>query len=196
MIKCGQRANRDGSYYNRCRREGLWLLEDRVSTETPVTHNRVYCNVHRSGMDRRRWTSYAFRALTDTDKVILNAAQARDDAEARERAAAQAAEARKRNAERKAQAWDILDDPASFISKEHDAYWDRTDKRWAYSAGRNPNGGVFNSIQFDLANDEGYPYHIRLHSTGTITPNEAIALSDALRDAAAKAALLNERMEH
>ncbi len=196
-IPCGQWISGGNGYRSRdCAREGLWT--DRTEDQ-PVEHRSVYCNVHKAGVMRRIYGRYTMRALTsDERKKVYKEVKDRREQQAKY-------EAERREAERIRQeeiharwfkeAWEANAQEASYVSKVATNWNDKPkENEWDYSVGINPVFDSFRSFNFTLkAEGEDFPLVVRFNSTGTFTPNEAIALSNALREAAAKAAILNEK---
>lgn len=189
MITCGQRIWSDGGFRGRnCTREGLWTLKD------DPTPQDVYCNVHKGAMNRRIYSTYDFKPLTDEQKTKVQRILDKEAAEQRAINAERIKEHRAAQERRRAAAWTALDLPATYNVKQEDRRWDpEADPRWEYRAGSGDLNNHWGSYPINLQTEEkGHPYTLRMSSTGTASPNEARAIAAALLEAADKADMLNQ----
>jgi hypothetical protein len=189
-IPCSRRIYGTGSFSGHdCGREALWV-EERITTDK-VGLSNVLCNVHKSARSRSRYSSYQFRPLVNADFAVLNKLIAAKREEERAQAEKNRIERDKRDRENRAKAWDELDKEPTVTVEEQRFYSADHDKEWEYKVGVENKWGY--GINFDLRKESaGYPYGIRLRSTGSMTPKEALLLSKTLQEAAIKAELLNE----
>jgi hypothetical protein len=142
---------------------------------------------------RRKYATYEFKPLTEEMLVTLRRLLAERNEAERIASEKRQTEQATLNEHYRAEAWAALAAEPTLTVEETKFWSTDRDKQWEYTVqlGTHQWG-----INFDLRTEgEGYPYGIRLRSTGNLTPNEARMLASVLGIAAAKADALNAEME-